>query len=70
MNTQTIRSIAFSAVAAIATLTFTVMSVPSQADGPQVRGLFASQVYRPNAEGRMVQLGVPGLRSIVFSTGG
>ena len=70
MNAKTLRSIAVSAAAAIATLVFTVMSVPSQATAPQVRGLFASPVHSVEADGRMVQLGVPGLRSIVFSTGG
>ena len=70
MNTNTIRSIAFSALAAAATLTFAVVSVPTQANGLCLqRGLFAAQLYTPRVEGQMVQLGVPGQRSIVFATG-
>lgn len=70
MNTQTIRSLALSVLAAIATLGFAAMSVPTQANGLCLhRGLFAVQVQAPNAGGRMVQLGVPGSPSVVFAAG-
>ncbi|MCC2657774.1 MAG: hypothetical protein K0Q76_2882 [Panacagrimonas sp.] len=71
MNTKTLRSIAISAAAAVATLAFTVMSVPTQANALCLhRGIFSTPVYAPRDDGQMVQLGVPGLRSMVFSTDG
>jgi hypothetical protein len=70
MNTKSLRPIIVSAAAAIATLTFTVMSVPTQANGVCLhRGTISTQVYAPRHDGAMVQLGVPGMRSLVFSTG-
>lgn len=70
MNTTMIRSIVFSALAAAATLTFAVVSTPTQANGLCLqRGLFPAQLYMPRVEGRMVQLGVPGIRSVVFAAG-
>lgn len=69
MNTQTIRSIAFSALVATATLSFAVLSVPTAANGLCLqRGLLAASIYSPRVEGRMVQLGVPGRPSVVFDT--
>lgn len=70
MNIRTTRSIAFSTLAATATLTFATVSTPAQPGGMCVqRGLFAAQLYSPRVEGQMVQLGVPGMRSVVFATG-
>ena len=70
MNIKTTRSIAFSILAATATLTFAAVSAPAQTHGMCVqRGLFQAQVYAPRVEGQMVQLGVPGMRSLVFAAG-
>lgn len=67
MNT-TLRSLAFSAIAATATLTFAVLSTPTQANGLCLqRGVLLTQLFTPQTEGRMVQMGVPGLAAVVFA---
>jgi hypothetical protein len=65
----TLRSIALSVLAATATLTFAAVSIPTQADNGMClqSGVLAAQLHAPRSEGRMVQLGVPGLRSMVFA---
>jgi hypothetical protein len=67
---HTIRSIALSVLAATATLTFAAVSIPGEADDSGMclqHGVLAAQFYAPRSDGRMVQLGVPGLRSMVFA---
>ncbi|MGH8516503.1 MAG: hypothetical protein ACREUE_03485 [Panacagrimonas sp.] len=68
MNAATLRSLALSALAAMATLMFAVLSTPTEANGLCLqREVPLAQLFAPRIEGRMVQVGMPGMAAVVFA---